>query len=58
MRTLGELLGTPHSFVGKVENQERRLDVVELLWYCEALNANPIEAIQITLDAKGKKPAI
>ena len=28
MRSLSEVLGTPHSFIGKVENQERRLDVV------------------------------
>ncbi len=25
MRSLAQLLGTPHSFIGKIENQERRL---------------------------------
>lgn len=41
MRSLSELLGTPHSFIGKVENQERRLDVVEFVRYCEALGVDP-----------------
>jgi transcriptional regulator with XRE-family HTH domain len=37
MRALGETLGQPHSFVQKVESGERRLDVVEFVWYCRAL---------------------
>lgn len=37
MRTLGAELGQPHSFVQKVESGERRLDVVEFVWYCRAL---------------------
>ncbi|MBY0419386.1 MAG: helix-turn-helix domain-containing protein [Pararheinheimera sp.] len=42
MRSLSEILGTPHSFVGKVENQERRLDVVEYVRYCAALEIDPM----------------
>ncbi|WP_449390804.1 helix-turn-helix domain-containing protein [Eoetvoesiella caeni] len=41
MRTLADRLGKPHSFVQKVEQGERRLDVVEYLWYCSALGAPP-----------------
>lgn len=45
MRTLSQIIGTPHSFVGKVENQERRLDIVEYIRYCRALEIDPIEGL-------------
>ena len=40
MRALGEKLCQPHSFVQKVESGERRLDVVEFVWYCRALDVD------------------
>ena len=46
MRALAEKLDVAHSFVGKVEQKERRLDVVEFLEYCQALNVSPIEGLQ------------
>lgn len=46
MRDLAEKLGTPHSFVGKVEQRERRLDVVEFLHYCDALGVSPIDGLK------------
>ncbi len=51
MRDLAERLEVPHSFVGKVEQGERRLDVVEYIQYCEALNISPLNGIKhITSD--------
>ena len=47
MRSLAQVLGTPHSFVGKIENQERRLDVIEFLRYCEALEVDPHEGLSL-----------
>lgn len=46
MRTLSQIIGTPHSFVGKVENQERRLDIVEYVRYCTALEVDPVEGLK------------
>ena len=46
MRGLAERLDVPHSFVGKVEQAERRLDVVEYLSYCEALGVSPFEGLK------------
>ncbi|WP_419571315.1 helix-turn-helix domain-containing protein [Rheinheimera sp.] len=52
MRSLSEILGTPHSFIGKVENQERRLDVIEYVRYCHALEIDPMEGLkQVLTDA-------
>ena len=45
MRDVGLLVGRPHSFVSKIESGERRLDVVEFIWYCQALSLDPCEAI-------------
>jgi len=47
MRTLSQLIGTPHSFIGKVENQERRLDIVEYVRYCNALDVDPVEGLKL-----------
>lgn len=45
MRQLGDILNVPHSFIGKVENRERRLDVTEFITYCEALGVIPADGI-------------
>jgi transcriptional regulator with XRE-family HTH domain len=50
MRSLAQVLGTPHSFIGKIENQERRLDVIEFLRYCEALEVDPYEGLHLLKD--------
>jgi transcriptional regulator with XRE-family HTH domain len=39
-RALAEKLGREYSFVWRIEHGERRLDVVEFFWVCEALGQN------------------
>jgi transcriptional regulator with XRE-family HTH domain len=51
MRDLAARLGVPHSFVGKVEQCERRLDVPEYVAYCRALEISAVEGLGV-LDAK------
>ena len=49
MRALAERMEKPHSFIQKVEQGERRLDVVEYVWYCHTLGIDPqigVELIQ------------
>lgn len=41
-RALGEKLGVVHSFIGKVETGDRRLDMFEFLAYCKGLELDPI----------------
>ena len=52
MRDLGKKLDVPHSFVGKIENGDRRLDVIEYIQYCEALNISPSEGLDIILSKR------
>jgi len=50
MREMGERLGVIHSWVGKVELGERRLDVVEYARYCKALEVDPHEGLDLILN--------
>lgn len=47
MRQMSDRLKCPHSLIGKVENNERRLDVVELMAYCAALEVCPAQLIAV-----------
>lgn len=46
MRQLAESLGKPHSYIGKIEQAERRLDIVEYVRYCSALGVKPGDGLQ------------
>lgn len=45
-RSLAEKMNVLHSFIGKVETGDRRLDVFEFIEYCEALQLNAAEILQ------------
>lgn len=47
MRALAKELERPHTFIGKVEQNERQLGVVEFLHYCTALDASPLEGLAV-----------
>lgn len=46
MRDLALKINSSHTFVSKVENQERRLDVLEFINYCQSLELNPTESFK------------
>ncbi|MEZ8771213.1 helix-turn-helix domain-containing protein [Vibrio sp. 10N.286.52.C3] len=50
MRELAARLGCPHSFIGKIEQGERRLDIIEYLSYCEALTISPHSGLDLILN--------
>ena len=49
MRETGERLGVIHSWVGKVELGERRLDLIEYVRYCKVLEIDPHEGLDLIL---------
>ena len=49
MRQAGELIGKPHSFIGKIEVGQRRLDVVEFVWYCDKLGLDAFEGLRVII---------
>ncbi len=40
-KALSEKLGVHHSMVGKIETGDRRLEILEFLNYCKALEIDP-----------------
>ncbi|EPE4171419.1 helix-turn-helix domain-containing protein [Yersinia enterocolitica] len=38
--------GRPQSFIAKVESGERRLDVVEFIIFCRAVNVDPFSILE------------
>lgn len=47
MRQLAERLDVHHSWIGRVELGERRLDIMEYIRICAALDADPCEGLTI-----------
>ena len=47
MRELARLLDVPFQTIGKIENGERRLDVIEFVTYCQAIDIDPLDGIAL-----------
>ncbi|MCP2040583.1 transcriptional regulator with XRE-family HTH domain [Neisseria sp. HSC-16F19] len=45
-RALAERLGVIHSFVGKVETGDRRLDIFEFVEYCKGLEWDALDVLR------------
>ncbi len=45
-RQLAERLGREQNFVARVEQGQRRVDVVEFVWICRACGAEPMAEIK------------
>jgi transcriptional regulator with XRE-family HTH domain len=54
IRGLAELLGWPSSILGKIETGDRRLDVIEYIEICEALDVDPSEGLAFLTSNKIK----
>lgn len=47
---VAERLSRPQSFISKLEQGERRLDVIEFIDVCRALNADPVVVLTKIID--------
>ncbi len=54
-RDLAAILGVSHSWVAKVEMGERRLDVVEFCWWCQAVGVKPAETAKAVVGSMLKQ---
>lgn len=56
-RQLADKLGREHSFVGRIETGERRVDIVEFFWIAEACGQDPEAAmLELVRGFKKKRP--
>jgi len=49
MREFSEEVDLHHSIIGKIETGDRRLDVVEFIQYCKALEVEPQKVIELVI---------
>ena len=54
MRAVARKMKVPHTWVGKVEQAERRLDIAEFVKLCEAMNVNPHDGLDLLLSNYAK----
>ena len=47
MRELADKLDVSHSWIGKIEQMERRLDVLEYIRLCQCIGIDPAEGIAL-----------
>jgi transcriptional regulator with XRE-family HTH domain len=47
MREVAQVMKLPHSWVGKVEIGERRLDILEYVKFCKVLGLDPHEGLSL-----------
>ena len=47
LRTLGAKLGVHHSVIGRIEQGERRLDIVEFVQLCRAIGCDSEEGLDL-----------
>jgi transcriptional regulator with XRE-family HTH domain len=53
-RQLADALGREQNLVGRIETGQRRVDIVELVWICQACRVEPDEqVIQLVRKLKG-----
>lgn len=45
-RELARRLERAHSYVSRIEKGDRRLDVPEMIQWCEVLNADPVDVMK------------
>ncbi len=50
-RDVGHLLNISHSWVGKVEQGERRLDIIEYVRLCKVLEVDAHEGLTLVIDS-------
>ncbi len=53
IRAVAAKLQRHHSVIGKLEQDRRRIDIVDLIEYCHAIDADPHEAITLLQKSLG-----
>ena len=55
LRAAGALVNRHHSVIGKMEQDRRKIDLVEFAEYCEAIGADPHEGLDVVIESLKSK---
>ena len=56
-RELAQTLGREQNLIGRIETGQRRVDLVEFVWICQACGADPeVEVAKLTKALSGHVP--
>lgn len=58
MREVGLRLGIHHSWVARIEQGDRRLDLAEYVLLCGAIGCNPHDGLTLLVQAPVQKPVL
>lgn len=47
LRAVAKIVGRHHSVVGKMEQDRRKIELMEFVTYCEAIGADPHEGLRL-----------
>jgi len=50
-RDISDILNRHHSVVGKMEQDGRKIEILEFIQYCQALGADPREGFEVLLQS-------
>lgn len=49
LRDVADVMGRHHSVLGKMEQDRRKIEILEFVSYCKAINADPHDAIDLLI---------
>lgn len=49
LRAVAEIVGRHHSVIGKLEQDRRKIEMLEFVAYCRAVGADPHEGLDIII---------
>ena len=55
LRAVAEAMGRHHSVLGKMEQDRRKIEIVEFIEYCQAIGADPHEGVDLLLKSLKKR---
>ncbi|MEI7880119.1 MAG: helix-turn-helix transcriptional regulator [bacterium] len=58
MRDVGGRLGVHHSWVARIEQGDRRLDLAEFVLLCKAIGCNPYDGLTILMQEPVRKTTL
>lgn len=56
LRAVSALVDRHHSVVGKMEQDRRRIDLIEYVEYCQALGVDPHEGLELVMTSMARSP--